>query len=205
MGRELQKHFGQKPQTVVTMPLLPGLDGVKKMSKSLGNYIGIDESPTEMFGKIMSISDELMWRYFELLSLSKSLADIEKMRQAAQAGSNPRNFKVELALEIVTRFHDKSAAEKALADFEQRFKQGEIPTDLAEIALTIQTPTISLPNLLKEAKLVETTSEARRLIDQGGVKIDGNKVTDVTLEIKTGSEHIYQVGKRKFAKVRMKR
>lgn len=204
MGRELQKHYGQTPQTIITMPLLEGLEGVQKMSKSLGNYIGITENPQDMFGKIMSISDQLMWRYFELLSLSKSLTDIQNMQQAAQAGTaNPRNFKVELAQEIVARFHDKAAAEKALVDFEQRFKQGEIPNEIPEINLSISTPAMLLPNLLKNAGLAPTTSEARRLIENGGVKIDGNKIEDVALMIPAGSQHIYQVGKRRFAKVKI--
>ena len=201
MGRELQKHFGQAPQVVLTMPLLEGLDGVQKMSKSLGNYIGIDEPAKEMFGKVMSISDELMWKYFELLSLTKSIADIQKMQEAAKQGANPRNFKVELALEIVERFHDKAQAQAALADFEQRFKKGEIPADLEEISLLIAEANIPVANLLKEAGLVKSTSEARTLIKEGAVKIDGNKIDDINLQIAVGNTHVYQAGKRRFAKV----
>jgi tyrosyl-tRNA synthetase len=201
MGRELQKHFGQAPQTVLMLPLLEGLDGKQKMSKSLGNYIGITENPQDMFGKIMSVSDELMWRYFELLSLEKSLADIDAMREAARQGANPRNFKVELALEIVQRFHDKNAAEKALADFEQRFSQKEIPDDLLEIAVTIATPDIALANLLKDAGLVASTSEARRAIENNAVKINGEKISDCHLKIAAGTQNIYQVGKRRFARI----
>lgn len=206
LGRELQKHMGQDPQVVITLPLLEGLDGIQKMSKSLGNYIGITDEPKEMFGKIMSISDELMWRYFELLSLDKSSDDIEKMQQAAKSGeANPRHFKVELALEIVERFHDKSAAQSALADFEKRFKQGEIPDDLAEITLHIDKDTLPISNLLKDAGLVASTSEARRLIKEGAVKINGAKISDETLEIKAQSNEIYQVGKRKFARVGLRK
>lgn len=201
MGRELQKHYGQAPQVVLTMPLLEGLDGVQKMSKSLGNYIGIDEPAKEMFGKVMSISDELMWKYFELLSLQKTLNDIQQMRAAAQQGANPRNFKVELALEIVARFHDQAQAQAALDDFEQRFKKGEAPSDLAEINLNTTEAQMPIANLLKEAGLVKSTSEARILIKEGAVKIDGNKIADVNLLIPVGSMHIYQAGKRRFAKV----
>ena len=202
MGRELQKHFGQAPQVVLTMPLLEGLDGVQKMSKSLGNYIGIDEPAKDMFGKIMSISDELMWKYFELLSLRKSTADMVKMQVDANQGvANPRNFKVELALEIVERFHDKTQAEAALADFEQRFKKGEMPSDMAEVTLTTPAETIPLANLLKEAGLTKSTSESRTLIKEGAVKIDGVKVEDINLLVATGNIHIYQVGKRRFARV----
>lgn len=202
MGRELQKHFNQAPQVIITMPLLEGLDGVQKMSKSLNNYIGITDAPKEMFGKIMSISDELMWKYFELLSFKKSLGDIEKMLHAVREdNANPRNFKVELALEIVERFHDKQSADTALEDFEKRFKQGEIPDDLAEITLTIPTENIAIANLLKDANLVATTSEAMRLIEGGGVKIDGVKIEDKKLLIHAGTTHVYQAGKRKFAKV----
>ncbi len=202
MGRELQKHFGQAPQVVLTMPLLEGLDGVQKMSKSLGNYIGIDEPAKDMFGKIMSISDELMWKYFELLSLRKSTADMVKMQVDANQGvANPRNFKVELALEIVERFHDKTQAEAALADFEQRFKKGEMPSDMAEVTLTTPAETIPLANLLKEAGLTKSTSESRTLIKEGAVKIDGVKVEDINLLVATGNIHVYQVGKRRFARV----
>ncbi len=206
MGRELQKHFGQPPQVVLTMPLLEGLDGVQKMSKSLGNYIGINESAKDIFGKIMSISDELMWRYFELLSLRKSLVDIQSMQAAAKAGTaNPRNFKVELALEMVERFQDKAQAEAALMDFEQRFKKGEMPDDIAEIHLTIADASIPLANLLKEAGLTKSTTEARTFIKEGAVKIDGVKVEDVNLVIAAGTTHVYQAGKRRFGKVSVAR
>lgn len=204
MGRELQRHYGKAQQTVITVPLLEGLDGVQKMSKSLGNYIGITDKPNEMFGKIMSISDELMWRYFELLSLNKTAADVALMQAAAKNGSaNPRNFKVELALELITRFHDKSQAELALADFEQRFKQNEMPTEITEINLTIAGENILLANLLKEAGLASSTSEARRSIESGAVKIDGEKATDVNLQIAANTQHVYQIGKRRFARVKI--
>jgi tyrosyl-tRNA synthetase len=204
MGRELQKNFGQTPQTILMMPLLEGLDGVQKMSKSLNNYIGINENPKDMFGKIMSISDELMWRYFELLSLEKSLNDIQKMRAAAQKGeANPRNFKVELAMEIITRFHNKAAAQKALEDFEQRFKQNEIPDDLQEITLTIGEEHIPITNLLKNAGLTSSTTEARNMIENGAVKIDGEKVADIKLQIAVNTQQVYQVGKRRFARVKV--
>lgn len=206
MGRELQKHFNQEPQSIITVPLLEGLDGVQKMSKSLNNYIGITDAPKDMFGKVMSISDELMWKYFELLSLKKSVADIETMQLAIQKeNANPRNFKVELAMEMVERFHDKAAAQQALEDFEKRFKQGEIPDDLPEITLTITTDNIPIANLLKDAGLANTTSEAMRLIEGGGVKIDGEKIEDKKLAIDAGTTHVYQAGKRKFAKVNVKR
>ena len=204
MGRELQKHHSQAPQVILTMPLLEGLDGVQKMSKSLNNYIGINDAPKEMFGKIMSVSDELMWRYFELLSLHKSLDDIKKMQHSVNVeNANPRNYKVELALELVERFHDKNAAQTALEDFEKRFKQGEIPDDLPEINLSINDVQIGIANLLKEAGLVTSTSEAFRLIDGGAVKIDSVKISDKKLMIPTNTECVLQAGKRKFAKVRL--
>ena len=202
MGRELQKHFGQSPQVIITTPLLEGLDGVQKMSKSLNNYIGINDAPNDMFGKIMSVSDELMWRYFNLLSLKKTPHDIQKMQTAVkQDQANPRNFKVELALEIVERFHHQTAAQNALEDFEKRFKQGEIPEDLTEITLTTSNDTMNIANLLKDAGLAASTSEALRLIEGGAIKIDGVKVEDKKLTIATGTTHIYQAGKRKFARV----
>jgi tyrosyl-tRNA synthetase len=204
MGRELQKHYGQTPQVVITMPLLEGTDGIQKMSKSLNNYIGIKDDPKTMFGKIMSISDELMWRYFELLSLNKSIADIQRMRHAIHMeGLNPRDCKIELALEIITRFHSKTQAGQALGDFQRRFTQGELPDEITEITLHVEGIDISLANLLKEAALATSTSEARRLLQGGGVKIDSVKIEDPALVIPTGSEHIYQVGKRRFAKVKV--
>lgn len=204
MGRELQKHFGQKPQIVITTPLLEGLDGIKKMSKSTGNYIGIGEDPISMFGKIMSISDELMWRYFELLSFKKSLKDIERMKQDAACGTlNPRDCKAELAEEIVERFHNKAESIRARHDFELRFKQHQLPEEIPEIKLFSQAPK-PLPNLLKESGLAPSTSEAIRLIKQGAVKIDGQKVSDHALTISPNTSHIYQVGKRRFARVLLK-
>ena len=200
MGRELQKHYGQAPQVVMTMPLIEGLDGVKKMSKSLNNYIGIDEPASEIFGKIMSISDELMWRYIELLSF-KTSNEIQKTRQAVAEGYNPRDVKIDFAKEIIMRFHDKAAAEAAHADFIIRFQKNELPEDLIEIRINLAEQGIAIPQLLKTANLVSSTSEAMRMIEQGAVKIDGIKVSNKALVISTGSTHIYQVGKRKFAKI----
>jgi len=200
MGRELQKHFGQAPQCVLTMPLLEGLDGVNKMSKSLGNYVGINESPQEIFGKLMSVSDDLMWRYIELLSFESSRT-IQQWKAEAEAGANPRNIKVRFAQEIVTRFHNKTAAESALTDFEARFQKGAIPDDLPEVKVQSTTEKLPVAQLLKQAGLVASTSEAMRMIEQGGVKLDGEKVADKALEIARGSTVIAQVGKRKFAKV----
>ena len=199
VGRELQKHYGQEPQIVLTMPILEGLDGVQKMSKSLNNYIGINEAPIDMFGKIMSISDDLMWRYFELLSF-RPLSEIEGFKQAIKEGTNPRDIKFELALEIVERFHDPEAAEKAKKDFLDR-AGGKVLDDIPEVELKIDEDEILLANLLKDADLVKSTSEARKMIQQGGVKIDGKKVSDPKMVVKKGSCHVYQVGKRRFAKV----
>jgi len=201
MGRELQKHFQQPPQVVITMPLLEGLDGIQKMSKSLNNYIGINEPATEMFGKIMSISDKLMWRYFELLSLNKTGWDIKQMQEKTEHGENPRHFKVELALEIVQRFHDKISAQNALEAFERRFKEGATPIDIQAITLHIDAETIAIANLLKQAGLVTSTSEALRAITGGAVKIDAVKIEDKKLMIASGTTHVYQIGKRRFAKV----
>jgi tyrosyl-tRNA synthetase len=200
MGRELQKAMGQKPQTVVIMPLLEGTDGVKKMSKSLGNYIGIDESPDDMFGKLMSISDDLMWRYFELLSL-RSTDDIESLRIAVNEGRNPRDAKIELAQEIIARYHDAAAAQKATENFINRFQKGAMPEDMSEVSVSAGAEGIAIANLLKQAALVASTSEALRMIKQGAVKIDGDKVTEKGLMISMGSEAVYQVGKRRFARV----
>ncbi|MCL5260585.1 MAG: tyrosine--tRNA ligase [Gammaproteobacteria bacterium] len=202
MGRELQKHFGQKPQTILMMPLLEGLDGVQKMSKSLGNYIGITDTPEEMFGKLMSISDQLMWSYFELLSF-RSTNEIKKWRDEVTAGANPRDYKIKLALEIVERFHSKEAAENALEDFIARFKHGAVPQDLTTLTIKIAGDTIALPNLLKDAGLVSSTSDALRMLRQGAVKIDNQKIEDENLKINLNSEHVYQVGKRRFAKVKI--
>ena len=203
MGRHLQEVYGQKPQVVLTMPILEGLDGVQKMSKSLNNYIAIADAPDDMFGKIMSISDELMWRYFQLLSF-KPMLEIEKWRQECQEGANPRNYKVALGQEIVARFHGSAAAQKALENFEARFQRGALPEDMPEIRLDVPAEGIAIANLLKAAALVETTSEAMRLIKQAAVKIDGEKIEDVKLVIKPETQHVYQVGKRKFAKITLK-
>ncbi len=201
MGRELQKDEGQRPQTVIMVPLLEGLDGVQKMSKSLGNYIGITDSPTEMFGKMMSITDDLMWRYYDLLSF-RPLEDIATLKQQAAEGRNPRDIKIELAKEIIARFHDQAAAEAAHADFTQRFSKNALPDDIPELTFTIEAAAIAIPQLLKEAGLVESTSEAMRMIKQGAVKLNGDtKVEDAKLEFAKGSSTIFQVGKRKFAKV----
>jgi len=200
VGRELQKHYGQKPQCILTMPLLEGLDGVNKMSKSLGNTVGITDAPDQIFGKLMSISDELMWRYLELLSF-EPLSTIARWREEVAQGRNPRDIKVALAQEIVARFHDRAAADKALADFEARFRQGEIPVDLPEVALTAPATGLPIAQLLKQARLTESTSEAMRLITQGGVKLDGDRVSDKGLVIEAGRSVVVQVGKRKFARV----
>lgn len=199
MGRELQKQAGQSQQCVLTMPLLEGLDGVNKMSKSLGNYIGVAEPANVIFSKIMSISDELMWRYIELLSF-ESLETIAKWKAEIAAGANPRNTKVHFAQEIVTRFHNQESAEEALKDFELRSKGG-IPDEVAEMAIEITEASISVPQLLKQAGLVVSTSEAMRAIEQGGVKLDGEKVTDKHQQVNKGNEVVAQVGKRKFARV----
>ena len=202
VGRQLQEAFGQKPQVVITMPILEGLDGVQKMSKSLNNYIGIADVADEMFGKIMSISDELMWRYFELLSF-RPMAEINSWKLECIEGANPRHYKVKLAQEIIERFHDGRAAVKALENFEARFQRGAMPDEIDEIELKIQGSSFCIANLLKESGLTSGTSEAIRLINQGAVKIDGEKVSDAKLEISINTQNIYQVGKRKFAKVKL--
>jgi len=201
MGRELQKHYGQSPQCILTMPLLEGLDGVNKMSKSLGNYIGITEPPKEIFGKIMSISDELMWRYFELLSLNRSAQEIVSMKERASQGENPRNFKVELAQEIVERFHGKQAAQDVLVEFERVHKQGVLPEDMPEIKLLAGDQGIGIAQVLKQAGLTASTSEAMRMIDQGAVKLDEARVSDKGLHLASGVTVVVQVGKRKFARI----
>lgn len=200
VGRELQRQYGQEQQIVMTMPLLEGLDGVNKMSKSLGNYIGITDTPTDMFGKIMSISDELMWRYFELLSF-KPLSEIHRFKTEVEQGANPRDLKFLLAEEIIERFHSKAAAVGAREEFIARFQKGALPDEIPEVSLTTDKATMPIASLLKDAKLVASTSEAIRMIQQGGVKIDGEKVEDRNLLINKGSAAIFQVGKRKFAKV----
>ncbi|MEY4149245.1 MAG: Tyrosine--tRNA ligase [Pseudomonadota bacterium] len=195
MGRELQKQSGQSPQCVITMPLLEGLDGVQKMSKSLGNYIGINEAPEIIFAKIMSISDELMWRYIELLSFT-SMDEIAGWKANVKAGQNPRDIKVTFAQEIVARFHSKEAAIEALENF-------QIPDNVPEVNITIQADTIGILQLLKEASLVASTSEAMRLIEGGGIKIDGERLEDGKKMISKNSEFVAQVGKRKFAKIKV--
>jgi len=200
MGRELQKEEKQRPQTVLMMPLLEGLDGVQKMSKSLNNYIGITDAPNDMFGKVMSVSDELMWRYYDLLSF-RPLEDIAQLKQQVADGTNPRDIKILLAKEIIERFHDADAAEQAHQDFIQRFQKNAIPDDMPEVSLTLDGEGFAIANLLKEAKLVASTSEAMRMIKQGAVKIDGEKVADAKLTVIDAGTAVYQVGKRKFARV----
>ena len=199
MGRELQKHFGQSQQCILTMPLLEGLDGVNKMSKSLNNYVGITESPKEIFGKLMSVSDQLMWRYFELLSF-ESLQTIQKWREEVQEGRNPRDIKVKLAQEIVARFHSQQDAAEALADFEARFKHGALPDEIPEKIIQAQDNEMPLVQILKLAGLTASTSEALRMIDQGAVKLNGEKIEDKSIKIMRGESVVIQVGKRKFAK-----
>ncbi len=200
MGRELQKSEGQRPQTVLMMPLLEGLDGVQKMSKSLGNYIGITDSPTEMFGKIMSISDVLMWRYYELLSF-KPLEEIAHYKVEIEQGKNPRDVKIDLAKELIARFHDKAAAQAAHDEFINRFQKGALPDEMPELTITTENGEIAIANLLKEGGLVASTSDAFRMIKQGAAKIDGEKITERSLIINAGSTAVYQVGKRKFARI----
>lgn len=200
VGRELQKQYGQPPQIILTMPILEGTDGVQKMSKSLGNYIGIQEPPGEMFGKLMSISDDLMWRYFELLSFRPE-PDIQALRRAVTEGRNPRDVKFELAVEIVTRFHDQAAAEAAKAEFIARFQQGAMPEDMPEIELQAEGGGLMVAHILKAAGLTGSTSEAHRMVSQGAVRIDGDRLDDSRREIAAGNTHIFQVGKRKFARV----
>lgn len=202
IGRELQKQAGQPPQIVMLMPLLEGLDGVKKMSKSLGNYIGITESPQEMFGKMMSLSDTIMWRYFELLS-DKTLQEIKKMKHGVEEGENPRDIKVILAKEIVTRYHSMQAANEAEADFVARFRNKALPEDVETTEIKSEQATMAIGYLLKHAGLVPSTAEALRMIEQGAVRIDGERVTDSQLQLSIGSEHLYQVGKRRFARVKI--
>jgi tyrosyl-tRNA synthetase len=200
MGRELQKHHGMEPQVVITMPLLEGLDGVNKMSKSLANYIGIAEAAQEIFGKVMSISDTLMWRYYDLLSF-KSLSEIAKLREDVVQGLNPRDVKVALAMELVERFHNKEAAESAYQDFVQRFQKNQLPDEIPEIELKVPAEGMGIAHVLKQANLVSGTSEAIRMIEQGGVKIDNERVDSKALVLKPGNAYVCQVGKRKFAKI----
>ena len=200
VGRQLQESFDQKPQVVLTMPILEGLDGVQKMSKSLGNYIGITDAPDEMFGKIMSISDELMWRYFELLSF-RPMDEVEAFRQQIADGTNPRDIKFLLAEEIITRFHSGEAAVKAKESFIARFQKGAMPDEMPEVTLEGVNGKLAIANLLKQGQLVQSTSDAMRMIKQGAVRIDGERVEDTKLEIESGTTHVYQVGKRRFARI----
>ncbi|MBQ4800266.1 tyrosine--tRNA ligase [Pseudoalteromonas sp. MMG006] len=201
MGRELQKVEGQKPQTVLMMPLLEGTDGVQKMSKSLGNYIGITDAPNDMFGKVMSISDVLMWRYYDLLS-GLSIEQIAAQKERVEQGTNPRDIKIELAKELIARFHSEEDAQAAHDDFIKRFQKKALPDEIPELTITIAEESILIANLLKEANLVASTSEAMRMIKQGAVKLNGeDKITDTKLEVAKGTTAIYQVGKRKFANI----
>ena len=202
MGRQLQEQAGQKPQVVLTMPILEGLDGVQKMSKSLNNYIGINDAPKDMFGKIMSISDDLMWRYFELLSF-RPMDEIEAFKQDIANGKNPRDVKFLLAEEIIERFHSKEEAVAAREGFIAQFAKNKIPDDIPELSFTTDDEGYPIANLLKDAGLCASTSEAMRMIQQGAVKIDGEKVTDKSTRIQSGTEGVFQVGKRKFAKIKI--
>jgi tyrosyl-tRNA synthetase len=202
VGRTLQEAYGQEAQVVLTMPLLEGTDGVNKMSKSLGNYIGIDEEPDSMFGKLMSISDALMWRYFELLSF-RPLTEITALKRAAAEGRNPRDIKFELAAEIVTRFHDTASAERAQRNFTARVSDKAVPDDLPVKVIHVEAAGVRVANLLKEAGLAASTSEANRKIEEGAVRIDGVKVTDRGLSLKSGAEHVFQVGSRRFARLKL--
>jgi tyrosyl-tRNA synthetase len=200
VGRELQKHYGQLPQCVLTMPLLEGLDGVNKMSKSMGNYIGINEAPREIFGKVMSISDDLMWRYFDLLSFRDG-AEIELLKAEVVAGRNPRDVKVMLAQELVARFHTAQAADDALSEFEARFRQGVLPDDIPELMLRSDGGSLALVQILKQAGLTASTSDAMRMIEQGAVRANGDKVSDRARTVAAGETVVLQIGKRRFAKV----
>jgi len=200
VGRELQRSFGQEPQVVITVPILEGLDGKNKMSKSLDNYVGIDEAPNEMFGKIMSISDELMWRWFDLLSF-KTTDEIKELKADQTNGRNPRDIKIELAKELISRFHDEESADLAETNFINQFQKKNIPDDLEEVSLILSGGSIPLANLLKDCKMTSSTSEAIRMIKQGAVRIDEKKITDTKYKISSGTSAVYQVGKRKFKKI----
>ena len=202
VGRHLQETYGQEPQVVVTMPLLEGLDGVNKMSKSLGNYIGIAEAPEVMFGKVMSISDTLMWRYFELLSF-RPLSDITALKAAVEGGRNPRDVKFELARELVTRFHDAAAAERSQREFIARVSEKAVPTDLPPKVIMVEATGLRIANILKEAGLAASTSEANRKIDEKAVKVDGTRVSDRGLTFNAGADHVFQVGSHRFARVKL--
>ena len=203
VGRELQKDYGQEPQVIITMPLLEGIHGPEKMSKSLGNYVGIHEPPNDMFGKLMSVSDEMMWRYIELLSF-ESLATISGLKRSISEGANPRDVKVRFAQEIVGRFHDRAAAERALEDFDARFRHGGVPEDLPEQVMAVPAEGMAINQVLKSTGVCPSTSEALRMIEQGGVRVNGDKVSDKALRLFAGSTYVLQVGKRKFAKVTLK-
>jgi tyrosyl-tRNA synthetase len=202
VGRTLQEAYGQEPQVIMTMPLLEGTDGINKMSKSLGNYIGINEAPESMFGKLMSISDELMWRYFELLSF-RTLADIAGLRSAAAAGRNPRDIKLELASEITARFQGTAAAQAAQQGFMSRVSDKAVPTDLVPVAIPVDAAGLRIANLLKAAGLAASTSEANRKIEEGAVKLDGERVSDRALTLHAGADHVLQVGTRRYARVQL--
>jgi len=204
VGRELQKQYGQEPQVILTMPLPEGLDGVNKMSKSLGNYVGITDAPNDMFSKLMSISDELMWRYIELLSFAP-LDEVARWKKAISDGGNPRDVKIRFAQEIVERFHDRGAAQRALEDWNARFRDGGMPTDLEEKTITVETDGAAIAQVLKSSGLVPSTSEALRMIEQRGVKVNGDTVCDKALKLAAGSTYVLQVGKRKFAKVTLRK
>ena len=200
VGRELQRAFGQEPQVVITVPILEGLDGKNKMSKSLDNYVGIDEAPNEMFGKIMSISDELMWRWFDLLSF-KTTDEIKELKADQTNGRNPRDIKIDLAKELISRFHDEESADLAETNFINQFQKKNIPDDLEEVSLVLSEGSIPLANLLKDCEMTSSTSEAIRMIKQGAVRIDEKKITDTKYKISSGTSAVYQVGKRKFKKI----
>ncbi len=204
VGRELQKHFHQEPQVIITMPLLEGIDGGSKMSKSLGNYVGVSDAPGEMFGKLMRVSDELMWRYIELLSF-EPMETIAKWKREIAEGGNPRDVKVRFAQEIVARFHDRAAAKAALEDFESRFRHGGVPEDLSEQVIVVDGDGASIAQVLKSSGVCPSTSDAHRMIEQGGVRVNGEKVSDKSLRLDAGNTYVLQVGKRKFAKVVLRR
>lgn len=200
MGRELQKYFGQKPQVVMTLPLLPGLDGLKKMSKSLGNYIGIDEKPADIFGKVMSLSDETMWLYFELISF-RTLAEIKGFREEVNNGANPRDIKFRLGEELVERFYNREEARLAREHFVAQFQKGEMPEDMPEIVLQVESSGLPIANLIKLAGLTESTSDAFRMLEQGAVRLDGERINDRGLMLQAGQTFVLQVGKRRFARI----
>lgn len=202
MGRELQKHHGQEPQTVLMMPLLEGLDGANKMSKSLGNYIGINEPPSQIFGKVMSISDDLMWRYYDLLSF-RSARELDELRQSVKAGQNPRDVKVALAVELAARFHGAAAGEAARADFAARFQRGAMPDEMPEVTIGVGVAGLGVAQVLRQAGLTSSISESLRMIDQGGVRLNGERISDKGLLLSAGQPVVLQIGKRKFARINL--